>query len=143
MVVLAESKPLTPRQKAALRLLIVQERKKARIEAELRTADREEQKKKGDSGGAEDERRDAKAADREEECDEKEPQQSAEEKRRAREANIREIKEEILALEARLDELQGEKHQLFLQLKKVLHEDEKKRQDHTDRCLCVCMSHMV
>jgi hypothetical protein len=25
----------------------------------------------------------------------------------------------ILALEARLDELQGEKHQLFLQLKKV------------------------
>jgi hypothetical protein len=100
MVVLAESKPLTPRQKAALRLLIVQERKKARIEAELRTADREEQKKKGDSGGAEDERRDAKAADREEECDEKEPQQSAEEKRRAREANIREIKEEVCTYRA-------------------------------------------
>ncbi|XP_074839120.1 G protein pathway suppressor 2 [Carettochelys insculpta] len=41
--------------------------------------------------------------------------------------SLEETKEQISKLEERLQALQEEKHQLFLQLKKVLHEEEKRR----------------
>jgi len=40
---------------------------------------------------------------------------------------LSETKEQISTLESRLSELKEEKHQLFLQLKKVLNEDETRR----------------
>ncbi|XP_064357226.1 G protein pathway suppressor 2 isoform X1 [Dromaius novaehollandiae] len=41
--------------------------------------------------------------------------------------SLEETKEQILKLQEKLSALQEEKHQLFLQLKKVLHEEEKRR----------------
>uniref|UniRef100_A0A2K6A666 G protein pathway suppressor 2 n=1 Tax=Mandrillus leucophaeus TaxID=9568 RepID=A0A2K6A666_MANLE len=41
--------------------------------------------------------------------------------------SLEETKEQILKLQEKLLALQEEKHQLFLQLKKVLHEEEKRR----------------
>ncbi|KAF7236787.1 G protein pathway suppressor 2 [Varanus komodoensis] len=41
--------------------------------------------------------------------------------------SLEETKEQILKLQEKLQALQEEKHQLFLQLKKVLHEEEKRR----------------
>lgn len=41
---------------------------------------------------------------------------------------VEDVKLEINKLEAKLESLKGEKHELFLQLKKVLNEDEQKRQ---------------
>lgn len=55
------------------------------------------------------------------------------EKQRKREEDkkketVEDVKMEISKLEAKLESLKNEKHQLFLQLKKVLNEDEEKRQ---------------
>uniref|UniRef100_A0A2K6A693 G protein pathway suppressor 2 n=1 Tax=Mandrillus leucophaeus TaxID=9568 RepID=A0A2K6A693_MANLE len=48
-------------------------------------------------------------------------------KRQEEEESLEETKEQILKLQEKLLALQEEKHQLFLQLKKVLHEEEKRR----------------
>uniref|UniRef100_A0A3Q2NPX5 G protein pathway suppressor 2 n=1 Tax=Fundulus heteroclitus TaxID=8078 RepID=A0A3Q2NPX5_FUNHE len=41
--------------------------------------------------------------------------------------SLEETKEQVMKMEEKLQGLQEEKHQLFLQLKKVLHEEEKRR----------------
>ncbi|XP_062518717.1 atrophin-1-like isoform X2 [Corticium candelabrum] len=132
MVVLAESKPLTARQKAAVRLLILKEREKNRIESEKKAANERKEEVGEGSDGVRVEKECTKV---DEESGEKEAQQSAEEKRRSKQETIEQIKKELSHLESRLDELQKEKHQMFLQLKKVLHEDEKRRQDLAERPL--------
>eukprot|EP00118_Oscarella_pearsei_P009672 m.56410 g.56410 ORF g.56410 m.56410 type:complete len:383 (+) comp34599_c1_seq2:502-1650(+) len=120
----AEDKPRTDRQKAALRLLVLQERAKAKQELERRAQEKEKHAAKREEAVEESGRV-------EEEKEEKEIEVPVEEcsKLEAARAGIEQIKEEMGALEKRLEGLQEQKHQLFLQLKKVLHEDEKKRQE--------------
>ncbi|XP_061447164.1 G protein pathway suppressor 2 isoform X2 [Rhineura floridana] len=70
---------------------------------------------------------------KEEEVDKMMEQKMKEEQERRRKKemeermSLEETKEQILKLEEKLLALQEEKHQLFLQLKKVLHEEEKRR----------------
>ncbi|XP_067411591.1 G protein pathway suppressor 2 isoform X6 [Emydura macquarii macquarii] len=75
----------------------------------------------------------ASASGREEEVDKMMEQKMKEEQERRRKKemeermSLEETKEQITKLGERLQVLQEEKHQLFLQLKKVLHEEEKRR----------------
>ena len=142
MVILAENKPLTERQKAALRLLVLQEREKAKrgernvwkstissfvshLEIENRAQEKEKTSKKKEEHVEKDET--AKK-------DEKEAPASKRSKVEVRRAKIEQIKEEVEhklildyytysiqigTLKERLEGLQGQKHQLFLQLKKA------------------------
>ncbi|XP_073479599.1 G protein pathway suppressor 2 isoform X3 [Aquarana catesbeiana] len=49
--------------------------------------------------------------------------------------SLEETREQIMKLQEKLNKLQEEKHQLFLQLKKVLHEEEKRRRkEQRDTC---------
>ncbi|XP_043932969.1 G protein pathway suppressor 2 [Protopterus annectens] len=57
----------------------------------------------------------------------KEEQERKRKKEMEERMSLEETKEQILKLEVKLQDLQEEKHQLFLQLKKVLHEEEKRR----------------
>ncbi|XP_021784359.1 G protein pathway suppressor 2 isoform X2 [Papio anubis] len=57
----------------------------------------------------------------------KEEQERRKKKEMEERMSLEETKEQILKLEEKLLALQEEKHQLFLQLKKVLHEEEKRR----------------
>ncbi|KAL0993813.1 hypothetical protein UPYG_G00114260 [Umbra pygmaea] len=69
----------------------------------------------------------------EEEVDKMMEQKQKEEEERKRKKEVEErmsldeTKEQIMKMEEKLQGLQEEKHQLFLQLKKVLHEEEKRR----------------
>ncbi len=51
----------------------------------------------------------------------------AEAKRQQQTTTLEEIKDQLVMLERKLTDLKAEKHQLFLQLKKVLNEDENRR----------------
>ncbi|XP_028911198.1 G protein pathway suppressor 2 isoform X1 [Ornithorhynchus anatinus] len=57
----------------------------------------------------------------------KEEQERRKKKEMEERMSLEETKEQILKLQEKLLSLQEEKHQLFLQLKKVLHEEEKRR----------------
>ncbi|XP_039193842.1 G protein pathway suppressor 2 isoform X2 [Crotalus tigris] len=57
----------------------------------------------------------------------KEEQERRRKKEMEERMSLEETKEQILKLQEKLQALQEEKHQLFLQLKKVLHEEEKRR----------------
>ncbi|KAH0626082.1 hypothetical protein JD844_000820 [Phrynosoma platyrhinos] len=57
----------------------------------------------------------------------KEEQERRRKKEMEERMSLEETKEQILKLQEKLQNLQEEKHQLFLQLKKVLHEEEKRR----------------
>uniref|UniRef100_A0A098LYG3 Gps2 n=1 Tax=Hypsiglena sp. JMG-2014 TaxID=1550645 RepID=A0A098LYG3_9SAUR len=57
----------------------------------------------------------------------KEEQERRRKKEMEERMSLEETKEQILKLQEKLQALQDEKHQLFLQLKKVLHEEEKRR----------------
>ncbi|XP_025776061.1 G protein pathway suppressor 2 [Puma concolor] len=57
----------------------------------------------------------------------KEEQERRKKKEMEERMSLEETKEQILKLQEKLLALQEEKHQLFLQLKKVLHEEEKRR----------------
>ncbi|XP_063157776.1 G protein pathway suppressor 2 isoform X2 [Candoia aspera] len=57
----------------------------------------------------------------------KEEQERRRRKEMEERMSLEETKEQILKLQEKLQALQEEKHQLFLQLKKVLHEEEKRR----------------
>uniref|UniRef100_A0A4X1V0Z3 G protein pathway suppressor 2 n=1 Tax=Sus scrofa TaxID=9823 RepID=A0A4X1V0Z3_PIG len=57
----------------------------------------------------------------------KEEQERRKKKEMEERMSLEETKEQILKLQEKLSALQEEKHQLFLQLKKVLHEEEKRR----------------
>ncbi|TFJ96252.1 G protein pathway suppressor 2 [Platysternon megacephalum] len=63
----------------------------------------------------------------------KEEQERRRKKEMEERMSLEETKEQICKLEERLQALQEEKHQLFLQLKKVLHEEEKRpRKEQSD-----------
>ncbi|XP_069042684.1 G protein pathway suppressor 2 isoform X1 [Lepisosteus oculatus] len=57
----------------------------------------------------------------------KEEQERKRKKEMEERMSLEETKEQIMKMEEKLQGLQEEKHQLFLQLKKVLHEEEKRR----------------
>ncbi|GCB82209.1 hypothetical protein scyTo_0022295, partial [Scyliorhinus torazame] len=96
---------------------------------------------KGNGGGEEVEVGDLQFAltaealerEKEEEVDKMMEQKMKEEQERKRKKeleermSLEETKEQISKMELKLQSLQEEKHQLFLQLKKVLHEEEKRR----------------
>ncbi|XP_062904927.1 G protein pathway suppressor 2 isoform X3 [Mobula hypostoma] len=75
----------------------------------------------------------ARKRQEEEEVDKMMEQKMREEQERKRKKemeermSLEETKEQISKMELKLQSLQAEKHQLFLQLKKVLHEEEKRR----------------